>query len=123
MKDPHDISKVKLAVGRVDLDVVQRVELAAVEVIQQDCKIMWWLWVHEDDVGRPCASSGIDEDQVSFIGSSSSVRHLHCLRKIDLITGSSIRIKADSSSTINMNSTHLRHTDLDRTSIFLSQEF
>lgn len=81
----RNIGEVELAVGRMKLDVVQRVELAAKEVIQQDSDILWWFRIDEDDVRRPCAPSGIDEYQVAFIRPCSSIRHLHCLREIDLI--------------------------------------
>ena len=37
---------------RVDLDIVQTVELPAEEVVEQNSRVVWWLRIHADDGRR-----------------------------------------------------------------------
>jgi hypothetical protein len=80
----HDIGEEYLSRGRVDTDVIQRIELPAKIVVQQNSDVVGFLWVDESQGRREVASSRVNQEQVSSVWSRPSIRHLHLHRQVQL---------------------------------------
>ena len=69
---------------RMNLCVVQRVELPPIEIVQQHGGVVRRFWVDGDDRRGSGASSGRDEDHRAVIRPRAPVRHLDGVREVDL---------------------------------------
>lgn len=49
------------------LHIIQRIELTSEEVIQQDCRVVWGLWVNEYHIRRKLSSSYIDQQDLTLV--------------------------------------------------------
>lgn len=65
-------------------DIIQGVEMSSIEMIKQDSDVVWWMGIYENQVSRPMTSTFIRQEDLPFIQSSTAIRHLDTLWKINL---------------------------------------
>lgn len=79
------ISDEYLPTDRMNFDIIERIKLPPVEVVQEDSRIVWRMWVDQYQRGRQKTTTGCDKQQRATEWTGTTVRHLNSIGQVKLI--------------------------------------
>ena len=69
----------------MNFDIIERIKLPPVEVVQEDSRIIWRMWVDQYQRGRQKTTAGCDKQQRATERTGTTVRHLNSIGQVKLI--------------------------------------